>query len=241
MYILRAAPRETGYLREISNHTLMTKLYGLVIITLTFSLLNPSQVSAQAFTDQSTIITAGYGAGTFSNAISNLFDPFNEVNHSLFGPVYLKVERGVSDHIGLGLNFAYVENKWEYEFGNGYDSLGNLIKFTETDTRTSYSVLARMNFHFGNSKKVDPYVGFGLGYRKATWKSSTNNPSGNSGIDLQTYTPYGFETTIGLRYLFTPNFQVYTEWGLAKSVFELGAAFYLPGIPRAASGALIRP
>lgn len=209
----------------------MANPYLLIVAAIIVLILNPCRVRAQAFTNESTTLEAGYGFGTFTNSLSKALDQFTDVKHTEFGPIYFKAERGVTDHIGIGLSFAYVQDRWKYNYGNGY---------TETDNRTSYSVLARLNFHIGNSKKIDPYCGFGLGYRNAIWTSSTTSPQGNSGIDLQTFIPLGFELTLGVRYLITPNFAVYTEWGGAKSVFQLGAGIYLPGIARTVTP-LIRP
>ena len=33
--------------------------------------------------------------------------------------------------------------------------------------------------------------------------------------------------------IFSSNFEAYTEWGAAKSVFQLGLVFYMPGIATA--------
>lgn len=212
----------------------MTKLYFIVIVAITFSVLNPKQMQGQAFTNHSMYFSAGYGFVTFNKSVTNIFGYYGDVSSKQFGPIYIKVERGVYDFIGLGISFAYVESTWGLNYYN-YNGNNNPIEYTDNHTRTSYSVMGRINFHGGSvfgSKKVDPYGGFGMGYRDVSWKISTNNPNGvyTNDIEPPFLSHVAFEITVGVRYLITPHFQVYTELGGSKSVVQIGAAFYLPGI-----------
>ena len=167
---------------------------------------------------------AGYGIGIILGSVKLSLSNYADVNSGQLGPLYLKLERGVSDHIGLGLNLAYVRNKWSYLY-NSYDSIGNPIQYRQSLDRNSYSVLAHLNFHIGNSEKFDPYVGFGLVFRHASWKYDTNDPNDSSGIgsnvDVPNISfPLGFELGIGARYIITPNLPCMENLALPNRFFR---------------------
>ena len=189
--------------------------------TITAALTCPNSAQAQAFKEGTHAVSAGYGAVTFMSAINRSFDLYSDVTYSSLGPAYLKYEYGISDNIGLGLSFAYAENDWAYRY-QSTDNEGNPATYTESTSRSTYSILARFNFHMGDSEKFDPYIGFGVGYRDANWDISSNSPNGNSGVSLNSLMPFGFELNAGARYFFVNNLGVYAEIGGAKSVFQGG-------------------
>ena len=180
----------------------------------------PLDSKAQTFDENTNTISAGYGFVTLLGAISESFDTYNDLKYSSLGPIYLKFEHAISDKVGMGLNVAYATNKWEYRYDDS--STGTAQQYTETTSRSTYSILVRMNFHFGESDKFDPYAGFGIGYRDAKWTVASTAPGGTSGTDLKTSVPFGFEMTVGARYYFAEHFGVYLETGLAKSVVQAG-------------------
>jgi len=178
-------------------------------------LLTSTTAQAQAFPKGSTSLSVGYGAGTFMGAISRNFDVNSDVSYSSMGPVYFKFEHAMDDHVGLGLNVAYATNEWSYRYQ--YDS----TSYKGRTSRSTYSILARFNYHIGSDDKFDPYVGFGLGYRDAKWTVEDDGPE-NSGVTLKSLMPFGMEVTFGFRYFFTPNIGLYAEVGAAKSVAQGG-------------------
>lgn len=181
----------------------------------------PRTSSAQALPEGTHTIAVGHGAVTFLGSLSKNFDQFGDVTYKGMGPLYFKYEYGLTDKIGLGLNFAYASNEWKYRY-----TASDGAAYHEKMSRTTYSVLARLNFHFGDHEKLDPYFGFGMGFRDATWKTAFDGPDG-SDITMKSLMPFGFEATLGLRYLVSPNFSVFTEVGAAKSVFQFGLAGHL--------------
>ena len=195
----------------------------LPLVLLTAVCLNTQTASAQAFQKGVNLISAGYGFGTFMGALKSAVedDPLNSnLEFKNTGPLYFKYEYGVSDKVGFGVNFAYAKNELTYDY-TGSDGNGNPRTYTETDTRDTYSILARVNFHFSDSETFDPYFGVGMGYRDANWTFKSNDPGGTR-ANYKTLVNFGFETTVGVRYYFAQNFGLYGEVGGAKSIFQLG-------------------
>jgi opacity protein-like surface antigen len=185
--------------------------------------LTRTETSAQAFSEGGHTISAGYGFVTFMGALKSSVednDENNNIKFKNFGPLYFKYEYGVAEHIGLGINFAYATNEISYNYDD-IDDNGNDVVYKEVDTRKTYSILARVNFHFGDAEKFDPYLGVGLGYRDAKWTFESNDPDGFN-ADYKTLVKFGFETTVGVRYFFSDNFGLYGEVGGAKSIVQLG-------------------
>lgn len=199
----------------------MKKFIFGVALSAMIGAIAPSTSHAQAFPEGSNSISVGYGFVTILGALNSTFDTYTDINYSSLGPLYFKYERAMSDNIGLGLSVAYATNEWSYRFSSFNDTTE--VFHTETTKRSTYSILARFNYHFGSSEKFDPYIGLGLGYRDANWSTTTTDAAGvGSAVDLPNLVPLGMELTFGLRYFFTDNFGAYTEIGGAKSVVQLG-------------------
>jgi hypothetical protein len=182
------------------------------------------------FSEQKSFVSFGYGFGAYSIWFYSSYY-YMDASHSFFGPVYGKYEYGVNEELSIGINLAYFEKEISGHF-SVYDNVtGSNVIYTEIDKYTSFSALLRANWHFGNSNKVDPYLGFGLGYRSVTWKFSVDNPQQqpyygnyyeNEFLDINSSFPLGFETTFGVRIRLTEKISAYTEAGIAKSVAQIG-------------------
>ena len=177
--------------------------------------------SAQAYEEGQSAVSLGYGFGTFIGALANTFENQSGYEYSSFGPMYLKYEYGVAENIGIGLNLAYVQYTFEFNYDD-YDINGNPATYREEDKFSSFSGLLRINWHFGDNDKLDPYYGLGVGYRTGSWSVTSNDPDGTYSATYETIIPFGFETTFGVRFLFSDNFGAYLEAGAAKSVVQLG-------------------
>jgi len=180
-----------------------------------------SRLQAQSFEEGQSSIQVGYGFGNFIQAVFNAYEIYDDYSFKATGPAFLKYEYGVTDKIGLGLNVAYASAKVSYRdnsflVGNGNDPYEQSIKWN------TMSFLARMNFHFANSEKFDPYAGFGMGFRTASWSYEDNDPDYDNDVSTSNLFPFGFEMTIGARYYISDNFGIYAETGLAKAVIQLG-------------------
>lgn len=198
----------------------------LVLATSLFVIVNSA--NAQAFEQGKSYVSVSYGFGSYYNVFSKaIADLYPDVKYKSFGPIYGKYEYAVSEHIGLGLNVAYLSTSFNYNetYSDGTDQTTYKWKLD----RSTYSVLARMNVHFGDHDKLDPYWGFGIGYRGVNWKNSYSvvSTDSSSNISPQAYSapvgfPIGFETTFGIRYLFHPNLGAFAEVGFAKSFAQVG-------------------
>ena len=199
----------------------MKQQFHLVAVVVAIAALVPSVSNAQAFEEGQNNVSVGYGFVTLLGSINSTFDDYADTEYKGTGPIYAKFEHALSDKIGLGGSFAYAGNEWSYKYSST-DANGNAVQYSETSKRTTWSLLARVNFHFGSSDKFDPYAGFGLGYRNANWTYDTTDPSGDSGVEFKTLVPLGMDLTIGARYYFTDNIGLYAEVGAAKSVVQAG-------------------
>ncbi|MCB0395659.1 MAG: outer membrane beta-barrel protein [Flavobacteriales bacterium] len=175
----------------------------------------------QAFETGNSNIQIGYGFGNFVQAIFKTYETtYDEFKFKGTGPLFFKYEYAVNDKIGIGLNVAYIGAEVSYTDKDHITSNGEFYK--ETIKWSNISALARMNLHFGDNDKFDPYWGFGLGYRTGNTTYDDNDPDYDNSASLKSYIPFGFETTLGARYFFSDNFGLYAETGLAKAVFQVG-------------------
>jgi opacity protein-like surface antigen len=172
-----------------------------------------------AFKKGKIFVSGGYGFPNLGKAvITALITDGTNIKVTGVGPLHFKAEMALSDGVGFGLSVNYISFgvKW-----NSTDTASAMIPYDNQISRSSLSILARINFHFGTTDKLDPYFGVGAGYKQATYKYTTNDPNGNN-ISAPGFSPFGFETTIGVRYFFMPGFGLYTEMGIAKSVIQVG-------------------
>jgi len=200
----------------------MKKIFTRCLCLFAVILLSYKPSSAQTFEKEKSYLSVGYGFGTFLGSLSANLDDEEGFSSSLTGPIYGKYEYGITETFGIGINLAYVEYKFNYKYDDYDPYTGLPTKYIQTDTYSSFSGLIRANWHFGSSDKVDPYFGIGLGYRNGIWKHISNDPEGTRDAEFSIPIPFGFETTFGLRLLFSDNFGAYLEAGLAKSAMQVG-------------------
>ncbi len=94
-----------------------------------------------------------------------------------------------------------------------------VVYYEESIDWYSYSILMRFNWHFNSmGDRLDPYIGFGAGYRGATWKYTDNDPNYDNDVSISTLFPLGMEVTAGMRFMVTDFLGIYAEVGLAKAV-----------------------
>ncbi len=182
-------------------------------------------VSAQSFEKGRVIISAGYGFPNLGKSFLKTYESKNGYKATGIGPMHFKGEYALSDKISLGLSVNYSSYGAEWtdttSEWNSSTSSYTYRTYNYSVGRTSISFNPRLNLHFATSEKLDPYWGIGFGYKMSTWKFTSDNPNyvNESAPGL---IPVGFETTIGLRYYFTPNIGLYAETGISRSIFQGG-------------------
>lgn len=145
----------------------MKKTIIIAVTFLSFSTKAQNDIGIEVFHEGATFITAGYGLGNITQsafkAASN-----SDINFQYkgVGPFFLKYEYAFAPKIGVGINASYAQATANYFYKDQTITDGSKL-LEETLDWESYSILLRLNFHFGNHDKVDPYLGFGMGYRNA--------------------------------------------------------------------------
>ena len=176
-----------------------------------------SVARAQQFQPGDITLSAGYGFPSVTKTLFNLAEGDN-ISSSFIGPVFGKLEYAISETVGFGVNVAYAHGNSTYE---RTDDASDSITYTTGIKYDAYSILARVNFHFGNSEMFDPYAGFGMGYRNSKYTYSGNDPEVEP-YDVNGLINFGLDFTIGTRIYLTENIGIYGEVGIAKSPFQIG-------------------
>lgn len=198
-------------------------MFAMLFATTLISTIASAKGGGDGSFDKGTIsVTAGYGYG-LAGSLFSAYDSYSDYTFSKLGPITARIEYGVSKKIGLGLSVNYSSYNVEWKQPGVYPSPSTTL-YKAGFKGVGYSALLRMNLHFANGEKIDPYWGFGLGYRGGSYTFSSDD-SHALNQSVKTLIPVGFETTIGLRYYFTPNIGAYAEVGLGKALAQVGVAF----------------
>ena len=187
-----------------------------------------------AYKTGNVIISLGYGALNFwkyewaNNSIYNYNYYTGESSLANYkvtgvGPIHFKAEYALSDIVSLGLSVNYVSAHREWTNYYSYYGQSYANGYSEGENFSSLSVLGRMNIHFATSKILDPYVGFGVGYRNSKIEYYSNDPT-YIPTSTAAIIPVGFEMSFGLRVYVSPNIGFFTEVGLTKSLIQGGLA-----------------
>lgn len=198
----------------------------LVVLLAAFGFGSANKANAQAFEQGKSYIQVGYGFGNFIQAVFSTYESYDAYKFSTMGPMFGKYEYAISDKVGIGLNVAYASANVDYRTSY-FDQNFDLTDLDATIKWSTISVLGRLNLHFGDHDRIDPYWGVGIGYRTASWKWEYSDPNYTGNESFDSVMPFGFETTFGTRFLFTDNIGAYAEIGLAKAVFQAGLVIKL--------------
>lgn len=204
---------------------------------------------AQAWGEGAAVATVGYGFPNLYKSIYKSLISSSATNNAYYGvvsydvrgvgPAFAKADYGITKLIGLGLSVGYMNTivtATEHYNGTEYNSsTGNYETKAYEDitkyTYSSFSIGARLNFHFGTGQKLDPYAGISAGYSANNYSLTyyTNNPNGSTPLpEYGSGIPVYLGFTAGLRYYFIPNFGIYGEVGIEKwSVIQGGIAIKL--------------
>lgn len=183
-----------------------TKIYGSFYI---LALLLSINCKAQAVEEGDEIISAYYGPSLFKG----FYNPYG-IGYSSTASTYKTNDIGtfginseylVNDVIGLGVDLYYnkTESMWT-EVVEKYDPNSGLYQLNTYNYKVgapTFAALGRVNFHYSSafsmlsmlSEEFDSYVIVAFGYKKTTYKVTTNDPD------------YVFTPSRTLFSLFTPS------------------------------------
>ena len=153
---------------------------------------------------------------------------------------YFKYEAAVSQTMGLSFNLGYANQKENqvklYDANNNY--LGSINDFNSNGTFIASSLL--LNYHFNKlipSKKVDLYIGAGIGarYFRYTYNAQYENLPLANGAVYADYVPNGYHTTkvslaarAGIRYYLSPSIGLNIDYGYDRFAYgNFGLTFNL--------------
>ncbi|MEZ5013138.1 MAG: outer membrane beta-barrel protein [Chitinophagales bacterium] len=196
------------------------KKITLLLVSLSVGLLTVHTAKAQAFEEGNSYISVGYGFPNLLGSIFKAYEEYNDYHASSTGPIYGKYEYAINDHIGVGALVNYSSTKVTYQY-DSFDDNGDPAVYGYEVKWSSFSILGRVNWHFGESDKFDPYFGVGMGYRSSSYTVTSDDPYLDN-WEIGTLIPFGMEITVGGRYFFTDAIGVYAELGFAKSPFQVG-------------------
>lgn len=174
-----------------------------------------------AFQENRAYVSLAYGFGNFlrSTFEAGGVDQRNQVRSSA-GPLMAKAEYALSPNLGFGMHLAMMSLKNEWNDTAAHNS--------GTGTYTGWSALARVNYHLKPGQFFDPYIGFGVGYRRDRIRETKSNPAAENKFEEDILLiPFnlGMDLTIGFRMMVTPQLGMMMETGIAKGIVQLGIVF----------------
>lgn len=152
-------------------------------------------------------IAIGHGIGNIWKSF--LEKGVNIENYTIksTGPINLQYDYEVFKNFSVGAIVSYSQIKGSY----------NNSGFVFSDQLTIFTALARVNYHFIKHKKLDPYLGGGIGYVYSKYQNNLNTKSTNVPGEL------GFSAQLGINYFMLKNFGIFGEAGyVGGSFFQLG-------------------
>lgn len=172
----------------------------------------------------------GYGFKNFMEYHGMAFRDFDNYKQSALGPIYFKFTKRVRERFSWGISLGYARYHYKWTEETLYQISGQqpYIKVeNDNSTYQTFSILGRANLHFSGSGKFDPYAGVGIGYRIGFFEYKGDTDDYKNDDAVRALFPLGFELTIGARYFILDNFGVYSELGVAKSVWQAGVIWNL--------------
>jgi outer membrane protein W len=171
---------------------------------------NQEFVSNNCIKNGDFIIDASYGWPYFnafflSSSRSN--QALRNTNH-----IGARGEYMISDNLGIGFEFTYADASVRYQSAltGAYLNRGF----------TKIRALPRINYHFGTSKKFDPYIGGGIGYKYSVYYDQGGSLNSNDEI-LQLF-PVSVRLALGGRLFFDDTFGLNAEIGLGGPLVSAG-------------------
>lgn len=155
---------------------------------------------------------------------------------TLQGDMNLNAGFGAGFSVGVGkLSLPPLGASLDYSLSNNL-SVGGLVQYSQStfnltesnDFRYSYMIVgARVNYHFGNSDKLDPYVGGVLAYNIFKAKYIGSDATYEDFIPDVSVSAFLPGVHIGARYALSDRFGLFGEAGYTTTIVRLGVNFRL--------------
>jgi len=187
-------------------------LFISVMLIFFETVVNAQSSSKKLSKNHTQTISIGHGIGNVWKSFLEKGVNIDNYVVKSSGPFNLEYEREVIKHFSVGAIISYSKIKGSYNY-NG---------FSFSDQLTIFTALARVNYHFINHKKLDPYFGGGCGYIYSKYQNNLNTSSTNVPGE------FGYSAQAGLNYFILNNIGLFGEVGyLGGSFVQLGIVLNL--------------
>ncbi len=180
-----------------------------VIVVIVFLFFCFIEADAQVFKKKDIHISVGYGIGNvWKMYLKDAFSYPLYYTVKSTGPFCLLLDYAFHKKISAGIAMGYSETRGSADY-NGF-------KFKER--LNAFSILARANYHAFKMKKLDPYIGGGIGYYHFKYinELNTSEPDKVPGN-------FGYSAQLGARYYFSSRLAAYGELGyIGGSLAQMG-------------------
>lgn len=152
--------------------------------------------------------------------VNNLSDD-NKYHIKNLGPVGIRGEAFIVDHVAFGLDANYSAStiSWDVQETSGSYPY-TITKINHYDiTINRLRVLAKCNFHFAASEHMDWYAGGGIGYNQSEYTKHTNGVASrydreDNFASFMSIIPISWRINFGGKYYFTENIGAGMEVGI---------------------------
>ncbi len=192
-----------------------------------FALLFVSNTSnAQVYEKGNVVVDAFYGfpnlytaivRGVYTNNSNNGTNTYTNLKIKSLGPLGITGEYLLSSKVGIGLEATYASTGVTANYYENQD--GNTYAYSASINRLR--ILPRVNIHFGDNDKVDPYLALGMGYANTKFSYETANPH-QTPVTFKSVVPISYRMGFGVRYFFTDHIGAMVEFGFGGALLRGG-------------------
>jgi len=183
---------------------------SLIFIGTLFFLIDSAQAqekNKKYYISHDQTLSIGHGIGNIWKSFLEKGVNVNNYEVASTDPFNLEYTHEVIKHISAGAIISYSKINGAYNY-NG---------FSFSDQLTIFTALARVNYHFIQDRKLDPYIGGGCGYIYSKYQNNLN--TSNTNVPGE----FGYTAQIGLNYF------IFKNLGLFGEVGYLGGSFVQAG------------
>jgi opacity protein-like surface antigen len=198
------------------------KSLKITIVAAAMLIFGFNSAKAQAFEEGKSYISLGYGYALFNaSTFFGAYEDLASFENKGFGPMTLQYEYAVGPKFGIGIDVGYSGSSVAWDVDDVYVfATDDYIDANYKYKNAKLTVNLRGNLHFGSHDKIDPYLGFGFGFKNSTWSLETNDADFE---DLSfNATPVSMLLRFGTRVMFTDNIGAFIEGGIGHGVFQGG-------------------